>query len=1514
MKKILGLDLGTNSIGWALIEQNHAQKEGRILGTGSRIIPMDQKTLTDYESGNSVSQTAERTRLRTVRRLRERQLQRRNRLHLALHILGFLPDHYKSQIDFYQHPGKFLNDSEPLLPYLKDNNGKSIFIFRKSFLEMLEEFNRLHPELINNGKKVPSDWTLYYLREKALSKKIEKDELAWIILNFNQKRGYFQLRDEKEEELTPTVQVEYVKMKVLDVQDTGEEKKKDEKWYKITLENGWSFNRPSKTPPDWIGKTKEFIVTTSLNEDGTVKVTKDGSEKRSFRVPDENDWNLIKKKTEHTIAESGRTVGTYIFENLLLNPGQKIRGRLVRTIERDFYKDELRQILEKQAEFHEELQNGVLLEECLNQLYVSNKDHRDSVAKKGWINLFLNDIIFYQRPLKSKKSQISDCRYEYRTFIDHEGTQQVKPIKCIPKSHPLYIEFRLWQFIRNLRILRKEDDQDYTDHLLPDAESRIKLYRWLNDKKEIDQKTFFSFPLFPKKSFLIFRWNYVEDKIYPMNPTRHLILSKLKTAEIQLIPDQEFEVRLWHLLYSVTDKAELIKGLTKFSQKHSLPIHFAEALTGVPRFKNEYGAYSEKAVKKLLSLMREGEYYDIQQIEPGTVKIIRAIQERLLAVDYQPSRLEEVADGDIPLRLLKSFLPLKNPFMGLNTYQACYAVYGRHSEDGDLRKWDNPLEIERFLKEEFKQYSLRNPIAEQIISETLKVVRDIWIEFGQGQKNFFDEIHIELGRELKNTKEERMKISRINNENELANQRARLLLSELSRDPECQNVRPESPNQLEILKIFEDGVLNAEKELPEDIEKILRNKQPSSSEIIRYKLWLEQKYRSPYTGQIIPLSKLFTADYQIEHIIPQARYFDDSFNNKVICEAEVNADKKAMTGYEYIKNNSGKSLELGFGKRVRLFTLEEYEDFIKRNYVINKGKRKRLLSEDIPEEFVERQLNDTRYISRYVRNLLSSIVREEGEAEMISKNILTCTGPVTSSLKRDWNLDEVWNEIITPRFRRLNSLTGSNMFGDDVNRDGKRFFRIDVPEIARKGFSKKRIDHRHHAMDALVIACATKDHVNFINNVNAKTENFRYDLRGKICMKLYKNGERYDWVFTKPWESFTADARSAIEGTIASIKQNLRVINKTSNWYQKWQIEENGTKKKMYVKQVKGENWAIRKSLHKDTCAGQISIREKKKVLLSKAITTPDSIVDKDLRSIVRSYIKKGLSKDGILNEFKRNKCILNGKDVSRVDIWEFTSDTFAVRRAINPDFKINEVTDSGIRKILLRHLADYNEEKDGKIIEHPEFAFSIDGLDKMNKNIKVLNDGVPHKPIYKARLSEHSENKFQVGLKGNKKRKFVEADKGTNLYFGIYVNPDGKRSYQSVPLNLVIENLKNDYPPVPERNEVGHELLFYLSPDDIVYVPDGSSPTPDKFYRMISSTDKSCYFRNVNVAGIILKKIEFESMDKMEKTTDPDKTVIKEKCIKVKVDRLGRIKFPSSFSTFPLITRMHDQKDTLLR
>ena len=113
MKNILGLDLGTNSIGWALIDDENKN----IIKAGSRIIPMDAAAMSAYEKGNLQSSASVRTVFRGTRRLYQRATLRRERLLRILNIMGFLPDHFKEQIDFEKHPGKFKNNAEPLLPY-----------------------------------------------------------------------------------------------------------------------------------------------------------------------------------------------------------------------------------------------------------------------------------------------------------------------------------------------------------------------------------------------------------------------------------------------------------------------------------------------------------------------------------------------------------------------------------------------------------------------------------------------------------------------------------------------------------------------------------------------------------------------------------------------------------------------------------------------------------------------------------------------------------------------------------------------------------------------------------------------------------------------------------------------------------------------------------------------------------------------------------------------------------------------------------------------------------------------------------------------------------------------------------------------------------------------------------------------------------------------------------------------------------------------------------------------------
>lgn len=1513
-KMILGLDLGTNSIGWALVEQRISERTGKIINAGTRIIPIPQDVLGKFDSGQSVSQTAERTGFRGVRRLRERHLLRRERLHRVLNILGFLPEHYAKQIDFERNFGQFVPETEPKLAYrLNVDMNKSEFIFKESFEEMVADFAKHQPQLVEDEKKVPYDWTIYYLRKKALQYKIKKEELAWLLLNFNQKRGYYQLRGEDDEDATKTAKTrKYFTTQIIkDIIDT-KNSWKGLKVLVVKLADNTTGKIFKKEVPDWIGQERNIISTVDLDRDGKDKIEEDGSISQRFTIPTEEEWDkewkLVKIKTENEIRNSHKTVGAYIYDTLLQKPNQKIKGKLVRVIERKFYKAELEAILNKQVEFHQELKDGSLYKSSLEELYKNNEAHRSSISQRGFTHLFINDIIFYQRPLKSKKSLINDCKFETRLFI-RNGKKEIEPLKCIAKSHPLFQEFRLWQFLQNLKIYEKEKEIDgklqtdvnVTNDFMKSEEDWVALFDWLNNRKEIDQKAFLKYPAFNlKKNAEKYRWNYVEDKPYPCNETKWQIVSRLDKLENLSAGffTKEIEETLWHILYSIEDKNEIQKALKTFADKRGLGDEFVEEFRKFPPFKKEYGSYSSKAIKKILPMMRIGKYWNEKFIDTKT----KARIDRIISGEYDETIRNRVREKAIMLSNIMDF-------KGLPHWLASYIVYDRHSENGEAIKWKTAHDIKLL-----EQHSLRNPIVEQVINETLQVVRDIWKQHGNGEENFISEIHIELGREMKNPADKRKQLTNQIAENENTNLRMKALLAELMNSGDVENVRPYSPMQQEILKIYEEGVLNAEETIPEDILKITKLAQPTSSELTRYKLWLQQKYRSPYTGQVIPLNRLFTSAYQIEHIIPQSRYFDDSLSNKVICETEVNSDKDNYTGYEYIKYNSGKKIELSNRKEITLFTVAEYEDFVKTNYSKSRGKMKRLLMDEIPEGFIQRQLNDTRYISKVVKNLLSNIVREKEEQETISKNVIASNGNITSVLKQDWGLNDVWNEIITPRFERLNELTNSKNFGDWTNKEGKKVFQTQVPIELQKGFSKKRIDHRHHALDAIVIACATRNHINYLNNESALgkekqeiKEKKRFDLKHTLCFKKYNDDTKknYKWVFHKPWETYTQEVKETLNGIVVSFKQNLRVINKTVNHYQVIKRDVDGGVSKELVKQTKGENWAIRKPMHKDTVSGLVQLRLKKIVSISTALDNWKMIVDKELKNKLKELVAKNWNKKKLVRFFKDQDYKWDGKDISRVEVYYWNDENVASRVKIDENFdtlKIESITDASIQKIMLNHLEKYSEEKNGKIVQHSELAFSSDGVDELNKNIIELNGGKLHQPIYKVRTYEPKGNKFNVGTTGNKKYKYVEAAKGTNLFFAIYKDENGKRNYDTVPLNIVIERQKQGLSPVSEKNELGHTLEFYLSPNDLVYLQtqeekennvhvDFKNLTKEQrkmIYKMVSSSGNQCFFIRQDIAKSVVNKFEFSALNKMEKSIEG--LMIKDVCIKLKVDRLGNV------------------------
>ena len=187
---------------------------------------------------------------------------------------------------------------------------------------------------------------------------------------------------------------------------------------------------------------------------------------------------------------------------------------------------------------------------------------------------------------------------------------------------------------------------------------------------------------------------------------------------------------------------------------------------------------------------------------------------------------------------------------------------------------------------------------------------------------------------------------------------------------------------------------------------------------------------------------------------------------------------------------------------------------------------------------------------------------------------------------------------------------------------------------------------------------------------------------------------------------------------------------------------------------------------------------------------------------------------------------------------------------------------------------------------------------------IKPEIDFAPGTSEYDPRVYEKAD-KYPVGKRGNKAAKFVEAAKGTNLFFAVYETEEidkvtgdikKKRSYATIPLYEAVKRAKAGLSIAP-ANADGNEPAFVLSPNDLVYLPTkedierGMINMPldkSRIYKMVSCTGKRLYGIPYSVASSIIDKFEFTQLNKLEFTDN--KELIKETCVPIKVDRIGNI------------------------
>ena len=264
--------------------------------------------------------------------------------------------------------------------------------------------------------------------------------------------------------------------------------------------------------------------------------------------------------------------------------------------------------------------------------------------------------------------------------------------------------------------------------------------------------------------------------------------------------------------------------------------------------------------------------------------------------------------------------------------------YDHHGHDVEWNGLDGIPEIDRAL-EIINVTKINNPVVKNTLVNLRKVINALIKQYGH-----IDECVVELNRELKKSFTERQDI----------------------RNSQLENFEDNLEQKVQLLNKYPGFFL--------DVLSV------SKEDLIRYRLFKEQSGVSPYTGIRINESRIFSSDYEIDHIMPYSRSFDDSFNNKVLVEKSKNQFKGNRLPYEV-----GEDLFYNVKK------------FLENNANFSKKKRDNLLRKEIPQEFQTRNLNDTSYITKIAKDLISFFVLKD-------KKCRTTNGIITSHLRKSLGL------------------------------------------------------------------------------------------------------------------------------------------------------------------------------------------------------------------------------------------------------------------------------------------------------------------------------------------------------------------------------------------------------------------------------------------------------------------------------------------------------------------------------
>ncbi len=674
MKSILGLDLGTTSIGWALVKESENDNEkSEIVKLGVRLVPLTTDERTDFEKGKSITTNADRTSKRSMRCNLQRYKLRREALVSELKKEHWIDEGYR---------------------FSEEGPGSTFSTLR--------------------------------LRAKAAEEEISLQDLAKVLLQINKKRGYKSSRKLNSAEdgqaidgmsvakvlydrgLTPG---EYVYQRMLDGQYVIPEFYKSD--LQAEFDKIWNLQKsyyPELTAELYdklTGKNKSQTWAICRDELGVQGFKSSFTGKERLKEAYFNRQQASKQKVDLEVltcvlqdingqkaslsgllsAISDRskelyfnrmTVGQKLVRQIQEDPNRSLRNTV---FYRQDYIDEFEKIWSVQSRFHPEL--------------------TPELKKK------LKDIIiFYQRPLKSQKGLISLCEFESREVdISVDGVIKKKKIgpRVCPRSSPLFQEFKVYQTVNNILVNGEPLDDNDREKLVGELAFREKM-KW-QDVLKLLYKTSKGMRINFEEvegnrtmaTILKACEKIVEGLGYDTGDLSKITASE-KVSRIEEIfakegfksdflhfdsslPSPEFESQasysLWHLLYSyendksVSGNESLIEKIKKLC---SMDEASAKILSGCT-FLSDYGSLSARAMRKILPYMKDGLEYSAACAMAGYRHSKRSLTKEELDSRVYVDRLELLPKNSLRNPVVEKILNQM-----INVVNSVVDTYGKPDE------------------------------------------------------------------------------------------------------------------------------------------------------------------------------------------------------------------------------------------------------------------------------------------------------------------------------------------------------------------------------------------------------------------------------------------------------------------------------------------------------------------------------------------------------------------------------------------------------------------------------------------------------------------------------------------------------------------------------------------------------------------------------------------------------------------------------------------------------------------